>query len=100
MELPRGSDPSYRYSGDPRRPSRHVRGYIFQPDSSLETDAILDFCKKSAEIQICKLWASYSGATKNICHGKRVRVVFDSFCELSVKEGVRVRKPAKSGGTI
>ena len=59
--------------------------YDFQPDYSLETDVILD------SIQVTL------SAAKNICQPKLVHVVFDSYCELSVKEGERVRRAAKLG---
>ena len=36
-------------------------------------------------------------AAKNIYQAKLVHVVFNSYCELSVKEGERVRRAAKSG---
>ena len=77
--------------------------YDFLPDSSLKADVILDFLSKICQYPNLSTFGDFGqaievtfSAAKNICQAKRVHVVFDTYCELSVKEGERVHRAAKS----
>ena len=77
--------------------------YDFLSDSGLETDVILDFLSKNRQYLNLSTFGKFGqaiqvtlSAAKHICQAQRVHVVFDSYCELSVKEGERVHREAKS----
>ena len=68
--------------------------------SPLFEDGTIPRCTKSQLVQElkCKSWFSVKNLpiSKFVCQAKLFHVVFDSYCELSVKEWERVRRAAKS----
>ena len=81
--------------------------YVFSPVSNLKTDIILDFMSKVRQYRNLSSFTDFGqviqrtlSATKNVCLADRLHIVFDSYCELSVKEGERIRRAADCGGEI
>lgn len=75
--------------------------------SQMKTDIILDFMSKIRQYPNLSNFQNFGQAisavlvyAKTICQSERVHLVFDSYCELSVKEGERARRTEESGGTI
>ena len=67
---------------------KHIENnkYDFQSDCSLETSVILDFLSKIRRYPNQAIQVTLS-APKNVFQAQKVHVVFDSYCELSVKKG-------------
>ena len=81
--------------------------YAFTPVSNLKTDIILDFMSKIRQYHNLSSFTDFGqviqrtlSATKKVCPADRLHIVFDSYCELSVKEGERICRAADCGGEI
>jgi hypothetical protein len=80
--------------------------FEFNP-SQMKTDVVLDFMSKIRQYPNLSTFQNFGQAitlvlasAKNICQCECAHFVFDSYCELSVKEGERARRAEEAGGTI
>ena len=75
--------------------------YCFDPVSEMKTNVVLDFMSKIRQYpdlaNFGQLIKTSFGAAKHICEPEYIHLVFDSYFELSVKDGERARRTEDGG---
>ncbi|MES9884561.1 MAG: hypothetical protein ABW185_27265 [Sedimenticola sp.] len=115
-------DTSPLFDGDPTFPrctkpeksqlEAELEKHLFPKDSELnpsqmKTDVVLDFMSKIRQYPNLSIFQYFGQAidtvlnyARSICQSECTHLFFDSYCELSVKEGERGRRAEEAGGTI